>query len=232
VELRYAFEEGESATLDNITTIDQTIGDVSTGPLTTTQAIEATVVRVEGSATTIAVVYGTSSVEGAPTTPAEVLEGAREGAAAFDGATAELRASSVGEVLDVDLQLAPGAPASIEQFVSKLVDSFEQQAVAFPIEAVGIGARWRTTLDLDFSGLTATVQQTFTAVAIDDDGVDVEIEQAGTFGGIASGRAHGAGTARVSFDSFFPQLDVTTENTIEVQGTTLDQSIHQQISRR
>ena len=116
-----------------------------------------------------------------------------------------LRASSVGEVIDLDLQLAPGAPASVEQFVSKLIDSFEQQTVAFPVEAVGVGARWR---DDDRPRPQRPDRHRAADLHRRDDRRrrrrPSRSTLAGTFGGAASGRSNGAGTARVSFDSFFP----------------------------
>jgi hypothetical protein len=115
--------------------------------------------------------------------------------------------------------------------IDSLLDSLTSLSTVLPEEGIGVGGQWvlRTTLDL--AGTATTTEQTFTVIAIDDTGVDLGFTVTGTFGGGSDGSTNGAGTMRLSFDSYFPETEATTTNVLTAQGSEITQEITQSVRR-
>lgn len=84
------------------------------------------------------------------------MQGAMAG---MDNVTGYTVIDSRGHVIEADFD-ASGAPAAVQQQLGSMRDSLEQMVAPLPDEAVGIGARWSITTNVDANG--ASIQQTAT----------------------------------------------------------------------
>ncbi len=104
-----------------------------------------------------------------------VLAAARPALALFKGVTMRYRMSPVGEVSD--LTFADDAPAELRSMPSMGVT--EQLGVAFPREAIGVGARWKAVRPVTQNGFTIMqdVEYVVTSLAADSMLLDMVLTQ-------------------------------------------------------
>jgi len=69
------------------------------------------------------------------------------------GLTATSRTSDRGLVLAADVHVPSSATAPTRQLIENLKETLTQLALPLPVEAVGVGARWRVVSDLVTSGV-------------------------------------------------------------------------------
>lgn len=229
--LRMAFAEGAVATFRSTTTIDQSVGGASPGPITTTFDVTTEVLSVEGGRARIRATYADPDVEAAPTAAPDVVAGAERGAALLDGAVAELTVDERGHITDATFE--PGADAGPvgESIIDALLSNLSKLGVVLPDEPVGVGARWVLRSTVDTQGVVTATEQTYTVVAVEPGAVELAFTVAGTFSGGSEGTTTGSGTVRLSFDSFLADTDATTANVMTAQGTEVTQDVTQSVRR-
>lgn len=80
------------------------------------------------------------------------------------------------EYLDSSVSGTESLPAETAQVVDQLGQQSSSLAVPFPVEAVGVGARWRATTALETSGIRARQQYEYTLRARDGNDVTLDIK--------------------------------------------------------
>jgi hypothetical protein len=100
-----------------------------------------------------------------------VVAAMRPALAAFKGVTMRYRVSQRGEVSQ--LTFGEGVPPEMQTMQS--LGSTEQLSVAFPREAVGVGARWKATRPVQQNGLTITQDVEYVVKALAADSVLLEL---------------------------------------------------------
>lgn len=180
---------------------------------------------------------------------AATVAATRETMAAFDGAsfrgTYTDRGSVIGiEFAGLDAGGALGEPfgAMFDQLIDGLSESAESLSVPFPVEAVGVGARWTVESSAELGGLP--FEQTSTVVITELDGdrvvgtldqelrfVEGEAEVFGVTVDVIGGEFTGGGPIEWDLkESVLPYMDSTMVGTaiLEAQGNriTQDQRTH------
>ncbi|NVB36463.1 hypothetical protein G6O69_01375 [Pseudenhygromyxa sp. WMMC2535] len=84
-----------------------------------------------------------------------------------------------GGVLEGDLKIPAGADPQVAQSLQNLGNTLEQVMIHFPEQAVGTGAKWRETVELDNNGMQIKQVSEYELVEIDGDTIKLEssIEQ-------------------------------------------------------
>lgn len=67
---------------------------------------------------------------------------------------------------NVEIKVPPGADAQLTQFIDSLKQSVSQMAAPLPEEAVGVGATWETTTNINQGGMKLTQVATYKLVAL------------------------------------------------------------------
>jgi hypothetical protein len=80
------------------------------------------------------------------------------------------------EYLDSSVSGTEALPAEVAQIVDELGQQSSSLAVPFPVEAVGVGARWRVTTALETSGIRARQQYEYTLRARDGNDVTLDMK--------------------------------------------------------
>lgn len=112
------------------------------------------------------------------------------------------------------------AGASSEDLENIVAGQLDQITSGFPTEAVGKGARWTSTNDIDVGGeLALKVVVQYELVAIDDKSAEIKltyniddlsevlVDGHNDNAKLESGSMEGEGTLKVSFDQIIPQVD-------------------------
>ncbi len=178
-ELRYALTPGttQRVVLSTNSRIRQRLADgtILTGRVPNLDLdIEATVgaLTPEGA---ITVAYGYTGID-VDDDSAQDAASARQLRRAIEpivGLTGTLSLTPRGEVLTSDVVIPDDLDASAAQLVDQLAQQTQSFTVPFPVEPVGVGARWRATSETTVSGIT--VRQTATYVLEARRGNEVEL---------------------------------------------------------
>lgn len=124
-------------------------------------------------------------------------------------------------------------PADVATQLNALTSSFENVMMPLPVEPVGVGAVWRSSRELDQSGMKLTTVSTFSITAIADDkitymiettlhGPDQQITQAGTTVEIKdiTGAGGGKGTLQLDKLAFDSELNADLRSKMVAPGET------------
>ncbi|MBM9460101.1 hypothetical protein JK386_09310 [Nocardioides sp. zg-536] len=95
--------------------------------------------------------------------------------AALQGTTAQVAYTPAGGVISSDVDLGAAIPPMLDGLLDGLGAQSLALAVPFPVEAVGVGARWRTTSEVDLGGVIATAETTYELRELDADGYTVAV---------------------------------------------------------
>jgi hypothetical protein len=132
----------------------------------------------------------------------------------------------------------PGLAGEIaEQLTSSMAENAQSLSMPFPVEAVGIGARWRVETATEIGGLPIELTTVIELTELDDERAAGTVEQAlrfvpgevevfGTQATVVSGELAGIGT--IEWDlvaGIVPRSDITTTGTtvLEVSGNRVEQ---------
>ncbi len=96
------------------------------------------------------------------------------------GATGTGQVTNRGLTKSAKFDLPENAPAQLKSMIDSMKDSINRISTPLPAEAVGVGAQWKVTQDLNSGGIQMTQTSTHELKSISDDGFDVaiKIEQA------------------------------------------------------
>lgn len=228
-ELRYRLEPGSAYQFLQELAFEQTISG-TTVTYTTSTETSVTVESVDDDVATIRLVSGATTVEVPADAPPELATQLESAMAALEGAVTTLRMDARGRVLDSDIDLGDGG-GLVASLADQLTSSMSQLAVPFPDEPVGPGARWRTTVDFDVSGVTTEVTNEITLTSVADGVIDAsfvaDIEQSG----LATGSGQGSGTYRLDLTTPVPELESTVESSAQAQGAEFTQRTTQRMVR-
>lgn len=74
--------------------------------------------------------------------------------------------SSTGRTLDGGVKMAKGAGPEMQQLVASLEDNMSQLSAPVPVEAVGVGARWRVDQTLEMQGVEVSQSAVYTLESV------------------------------------------------------------------
>ena len=139
--------------------------------------------------------------------------------------------------LDLDGSFDDAFGAMLDQMVDSLTEGAESLSMPFPVEAVGVGARWRVESSSELGGLPFEQTSTIEITELDADRLIGTIDQelrfvegeADVFGltvNVIGGQFTGGGSIEWDLTgAVLPYLDITTAGTaiLEAQGDRLTQ---------
>lgn len=89
-----------------------------------------------------------------------MVAGMQEAISGLQDMAFELRIGPDGRIAGMDV-LSAGEGQNAEM-VSQMMQKMQQSLTPFPLDAVGVGAKWRSTTTLNMAGLAMVVEQTYT----------------------------------------------------------------------
>ncbi|WP_418058858.1 hypothetical protein [Pimelobacter simplex] len=188
-----------------------------------TLQVTSTVTDVSDDELSVETVFGRTAVD--RTGIARSLAGPIEQALTFlEGATLTVVVRPDGTTVSRDVDLGDDDGPDL---VGPVLDDVLAQGFAiarFPVEEVGLGARWRTTDEVEIGGASVRVGSTYEVVGLSDDGytLDVRTEQTTAPGGpyaggtIVEGSSTSRGRIEVRGGMFLPVRSSST-----IRGTTV-----------
>lgn len=157
-ELRYAMKKGDRSGLAMTMDMTMTLRLANQPPRTTllprmVMLFDVAVTESEG-----ADVYFTSTVRAARAEPRDgvdgkIVETLSPKLARMAGMVTKCWMDPRGNVRDAAAELPPGAPAELEATLDQVRQTVEGASVPLPIEAVGVGAKWRVLKRIVAGGL-------------------------------------------------------------------------------
>lgn len=243
-ELRYDIPVGTTqiVTMRTYSNIGQRSGDqvLSGGSPNTTFTMSATVSSVTDVGDLVVdVVYDDvrATDDGSPT-----FEDYEEAIKPIEGLTASITMTPRGEVVDSTFGVPEGLDAVPAQVVEQLTSQARQLTSPLPEEAVGEGARWTVTTEVEASGFTLDQTTTFTLERVRGSKISVSFEQEqradrqtarlpGTTGKTTLLSSEGEGRGESQFDLERAPMVVGGEANVEVRqklrlgGRALSQTI-------
>jgi hypothetical protein len=162
--------------------------------------------------------------------------------AGFKGVTMRYRVNPFGEVSQVEF----GAGTPPELMSMQSLGSTDQLSVAFPREAVGVGARWKASRPVKQNGLTLAQEVEYVVKALSADSVLLELaltqsakDQPMDAAALPPGAAitlrtldgKGTSTVAIRFDRVQPAIDMTLRATMALelemsgQSNVMNQSV-------
>lgn len=108
-----------------------------------------------------------SRVEGSGTAPAEMSAAMTQTFAAMEGMVMRARIDGTGHALET--QISGMSDPALQAALDSFQQNMRQGQVMLPVEAVGIGARWRTITSINSSGLPMNAITTYSLRAVDGD---------------------------------------------------------------
>jgi hypothetical protein len=148
-----------------------------------------------------------------------------------------------GRNLGATFEMPPGIPPQVAQMLDGMRNALSTMSAPLPQEAVGVGASWRTEMDMVQNGMTAKVAYVFEVKAIKGDRVDLAVELTtagvpgpfnppgmppGTKGRLDSMTGTGAGTVQLDLASVVPvasKIRSNTESQVTVEAMGSKQSV-------
>ena len=103
----------------------------------------------------------------------EVAEGMSASLAALDGLVFDLMIDRDGR--PVQLDIVGGADSEMAGLVQQMADQMVDRMPTFPTEPIGVGARWKTNVDVSMAGMDMAVSQTMVARKITADSIDFDM---------------------------------------------------------
>lgn len=158
----------------------------------------------------------------------ELMDAMRSTLADFEGVTMRYRVSPIGEVSQ--LEFGAGTPPEFQTMQS--LGSTDQLSVAFPREAVGVGARWKSSRDVTQNGLTIAQEVEYLVNALSADSVLLELaftqsakDQPMDAAALPPGASitlrtldgKGTSTVAIRFDRVQPAIDMTLRATMALE---------------
>lgn len=164
----------------------------------------------------------------------------RQSLSALLTATVHATVTPRGSVLDgrVEGLDVPGpAGRIVEQMGASLAENAQSVSMPFPVEPVGVGARWRVATETEIGGLPIELTTVVELTELDDERAVGTVEQTlrfvpgdvdvfGTPATVISGELVGAGTVEWDLAAgIVPRSDITSSGTtvLEVSGTRVEQ---------
>lgn len=164
----------------------------------------------------------------------------RESLDALREATAHTSITPRGSILEGRMEGLdmPGMAGQIaEQLTSSMAENAQSLSMPFPVEAVGVGARWRVETETEIGGLPIELTTVIELTELDDERAAGTVEQAlrfvpgevevfGAQATVVSGELAGTGTIEWDLVSgIVPRSDITTTGTtvLEVSGNRVEQ---------
>ncbi len=92
------------------------------------------------------------------------------------GATGTGQVTNRGLTKSATFDLPENAPAQLKSMIDSMKDSISRISSPLPTEAVGVGAQWKVTQDLNSGGIQMTQTSTHELKSITNDGFDVAIK--------------------------------------------------------
>ncbi len=243
-ELRLTTEAGTTQSVTQTQDIGIDIeagGESQTSQNPTTQIdITYTVAGVDGDRIRIEGVYDDVRVlETAGADPAAV-QGTEEAMGSFIGATFLGTYTDRGSVVSVDfddLEFGGAFAGMLDQLIESLIDSAESLSTPFPVEAVGVGGRWRVESSAELGGLPFEQTSIIEITELDADRlvgtidqmlrfVEGEAEVFGSTVNVIGGEFAGGGSIEWDLSgAVLPYLDTSMVGTaiLEAQGQRISQ---------
>lgn len=180
-------------------------------------------------------------VEAAPGTPPAVLEKVRETTEPLKQYTAKMTMSDRGHVLGGSVELPRDLPAMVHNTMRQMTESLGQIAVPLPEPALGVGAKWTATYDLEQNGMKMRQLASYTLTAYEGDlaTLDVSISQElldpevkvpgmiGTKARVGEFSSMGRGTAVIDLGRASPHsMQMTLDMSMAMDVTVLGQNQH------
>jgi hypothetical protein len=152
-----------------------------------------------------------------------LVEGMRKGMAAIMGMAMEMRVTPRGFVRDVKVTMPPAALPQVQSMMDSLRNVYQQAAVTFPAEPVGVGARWRVVAQIENGPMKMQQTALVTLESADDKHARIAVitEQTappqllnavglapGTSVSLESYSGHGEGRAEIQLDSLTPHASM------------------------
>lgn len=135
----------------------------------------------------------------------------------MEDTTGHATVSHRGELLDASLDLPAAMDPTLTSMMEQLEQQFGQLSVPFPPEAVDVGDSWDHTTSLELSGITSTIEATYTLRSLDGDDYRIDVEMTQTVepgpiegpdgqvvGEIVEGSSTGTGSFEGSLSFPFP----------------------------
>lgn len=94
------------------------------------------------------------------------------------GMHGKARISTRGVASETELDLAPGAPASLRGQLDTMRDAIRNMYVPFPEEEVGKGAKWEVTSRVPLSGAMMDTKMLYTLTKLDPESAQTDVEVA------------------------------------------------------
>jgi hypothetical protein len=241
-EIRYALVQGASqqVTLGVNTSISQKVGDRPTVQGSTPQididlSAAVAVVTADGAAN---LTFSFDAVHVGSGASASAIRTALE---PIVGVTGALSLTSRGEVTSSDVAIPPEVEKSAAQLIEQLVAQSRTLTVPFPIEAVGVGARWEARTAAQISGIRINQTARYELLRRRGDTVDLAVRitqraphqtytdpASGTTVELRSSKGHGDGKTKVALNQPLPRkgdLHVGVDQSLRIKGTSVSQSL-------
>lgn len=195
--------------------------------------------RVEADSIVVRHAVEAYEVEPRPGTPATLVEQVRSSVAPLEQYRAVMRMDPRGAVLGGEAEIPRDLPASVHQAMQQMSESLGQVAVPLPEEAVGPGARWRTTQDLEQGGMKLRQRGEYRLtsregdratleVSLEQTLLDPEIEPPGMLGAkarVSRFTSSGQGTIELDLGHLAPtRFDMSVELSMAMDVTAMGQS--------
>ena len=137
------------------------------------------------------------------------------------------RIDEQGHLTDFRYRIPAGVTPTVRAYLTKLQDQFQDLTVPLPTEAVGVGARWRTTRTLISSGVAITQETTYTLTSLTDTAMgytsvvtqtahDQEMELPGLPTGTRARLVSARGTGQAAGSTPFTSLAATAHSSSTV----------------
>lgn len=222
---------------------------------TTVTRMRSKVQDVEGSVFSVAQSVESVELIPQPDTPPQVTTQMHAAIDPLVHYRATMRMDDRGAVLGGTVVIPGDLPAMVKPQMQQLAQNMGQIAVPLPPEAIGVGARWTATTDLDQSGMKlrqsaeyvlralegehATIDATITQTLLEP-----EIQVPGMFGTTAHvGDFRSSGTSKLELDldhlaptnvTMQMDLHMAMDMTVlgEAQHTAMDMGLELQMTRR
>lgn len=175
--LRYALDQFAPQSVHMDMNIDMTIGmmgqemaqDMPT--IRSTLAISEVTQNADGSAT-LAFSSGAMTVLDDGAVDPAMRAALESGLSAAPETNGTLTVNERGALVSFDIDWT-GVPEAVRQQVHSTMQSMQQSVVAFPEEAVGVGATWSVPMSVDANGITLDQVATYTVTSMSESSVTV-----------------------------------------------------------
>jgi hypothetical protein len=155
------------------------------------------------------------------------------------GLSGSASVSPRGLTSDLQVKIPAGASPQLKQMMENMKQSMQQMSAPFPVEAVGIGATWETTMKIPTPAFTMTQVATYKLISVQGATVKFEVsikqtaekQKMKNVPGVPANvklmleslNTQGKGTMEIELDKLSPksELAMKTVNVISTQGQTV-----------